>query len=43
MDFDFKITTQGPPIDWPEPLPVVYPTDANFVIGGGAQRRLKRC
>ena len=36
MDFDFEITTQGPPIDWPEPLPVVYQTDANFGIGFAA-------
>ncbi|WP_419552813.1 hypothetical protein [Candidatus Poriferisodalis sp.] len=36
MDFAFEITMQGPPIDWPEPLPVVYQTDANFGIGFAA-------
>jgi ferri-bacillibactin esterase len=33
MDFDFEISVQGPPIEWPEPLPVVYATDANFGFG----------
>jgi len=33
MNFDFEITVAGPPIEWPEPLPVVYSTDANFGIG----------
>ncbi len=36
MDFDFEITVQGPPIDWPLPLPVVYSTDANFGFGFAA-------
>lgn len=36
MDFDFEITIQGPPIEWAEPLPVVYSTDANFGIGFAA-------
>ena len=33
VDFDFKIDVQGPPIDWPEPLPVVFATDANHTFG----------
>jgi len=36
MDFDFEISVQGPPIEWPEPLPVVYSTDANFGFGFAA-------
>ena len=36
MDFDFEITVQGPPIEWPEPLPVVYATDANYGFGYAA-------
>ena len=36
MDFDFEITVQGPPIEWPEPLPVVYSTDANYGFGFSA-------
>ncbi len=36
MDFDFEITIQGPPIEWPDPLPVVYSTDANFGFGFAA-------
>jgi predicted alpha/beta superfamily hydrolase len=40
MDFDFEISVQGPPIEWPEPLPVIYSTDANFPFGFGANASL---
>ena len=40
MDFDFEITVQGPPIEWPAPLPVVYSTDANFGYGFAANAAL---
>ncbi len=36
MDFDFEIYVQGMPIEWPEPLPVVYSTDANYGFGYAA-------
>jgi predicted alpha/beta superfamily hydrolase len=36
MDFDFEIYVQGPPIEWPEPLPVVYATDGNYGFGFAA-------
>jgi predicted alpha/beta superfamily hydrolase len=36
MDFDFEIYVQVPPIEWPEPLPVVYATDANYGFGFAA-------
>jgi predicted alpha/beta superfamily hydrolase len=36
MDCDFEICIQGPPMAWPEPLPVVYSTDANLVFGAVA-------
>jgi predicted alpha/beta superfamily hydrolase len=40
MDFDFEISVQGPPIEWPEPLPVIYSTDANFLFGFSANAML---
>ena len=33
MDFDFEISIQPPPFEWPAPLPVVYSTDANLLFG----------
>lgn len=36
MDFDFEISILGPPAAWPEPVPVVYATDANFFFGTAA-------
>jgi hypothetical protein len=36
MDFDFEISIQGPPAAGPEPLPVVYSTDANLAFGAVA-------
>jgi predicted alpha/beta superfamily hydrolase len=36
MDFDFEISIQRPLVPSPEPLPVVYSTDANYVFGAVA-------
>jgi ferri-bacillibactin esterase len=36
MDFEFEISIQGPLVPGPEPLPVVYATDANFWFGAAA-------
>jgi len=36
MDFDFEICIQGPLVAGPEPLPVVYATDANLFFGAVA-------
>jgi hypothetical protein len=36
MDIDFEISVQGPPIEWPRPLPVVYATDAHYGFGAFA-------
>ena len=36
MDFDFEISIQPPPIEIPQPLPVVYSTDANLGFGFAA-------
>jgi len=36
MDFDFEICIQGPLIAGPEPMPVVYSTDANGFFGAAA-------
>jgi predicted alpha/beta superfamily hydrolase len=36
MDFDFEISMQGPLVAGPEPLPVVYATDANGFFGAAA-------
>ncbi len=36
MDFDFEISIQGPLVAGPEPLPIVYATDANFLFGAVA-------
>jgi hypothetical protein len=36
MDFDFEISIRGPLVAGPEPLPVVYATDANHFFGAVA-------
>jgi hypothetical protein len=36
MDFDFEISIRGPLVAGPEPLPVVYATDANLWFGAVA-------
>jgi predicted alpha/beta superfamily hydrolase len=36
MDFDYEISIQGPLMAGPEPLPVLYATDANLFFGGVA-------
>ncbi len=36
MDLDFEICIQRPLQPWPEPLPVVYSTDANIAFGATA-------